>query len=124
MSTVTEDVGLAVAVRRLYELIDADDVPAMLDLFAEDAVYRRPGYDPIVGRAGLARFYRRDRIIREGRHTVAVVIADGRDAAAHGRFRGVLKSGEPLDLRFAEFLTTGPDGRFATRQTYYFAPLA
>jgi len=124
MSTVIEDVGVTATVHRLYELIDANDIPAMLDLFADDATYHRPGYDPILGRVQLERFYRQDRIIREGEHTPAVVLANGSDVAVHGRFRGVLKSGEPLELRYAEFFTMAPDGRFASRQTYFFAPLA
>jgi steroid Delta-isomerase len=123
MRSVTGTVGLAATVHRLYELIDTHDFTAMLELFADDVTYRRPGYDPIVGRAELARFYFEERIIREGTHTPELVLVSGSDVAVHGRFQGVLKSGVPVDYHYAEFFTAGPDGRFVARETYFFTPL-
>jgi ketosteroid isomerase-like protein len=119
----TKTIGTDVNVRRLYELIDAGDIPAMLELFTEDATYRRPGYDPLVGRDELERFYRHERIISEGVHTPELVLVNGEHIAVHGRFRGMLKSGNSVEIEYAEFFTVTPEGRFATRETYFFAPL-
>ena len=49
--------GHLAVVRRYYELVDADDVAGLVALFAPEAVYRRPGYEPLRGRAALTAFY-------------------------------------------------------------------
>ncbi|GLZ37992.1 nuclear transport factor 2 family protein [Actinokineospora sp. NBRC 105648] len=118
---VTDGAALA---RAVYDRVDADDVDGLLALFTEDCVYTRPGYDPWVGHAGLATFYREARSIRSGAHTLTTVLATGRDVAVHGEFHGLLRTGDEVHLRFAEFLELAADGRFARRITYYFAPLA
>ncbi|RLK58811.1 nuclear transport factor 2 family protein [Actinokineospora cianjurensis] len=121
--TMTATDGAALA-RAVYDRVDADDVEGLLALFTEDCVYTRPGYDPWVGHAGLATFYREARSIRSGAHTLTTVLATGRDVAVHGEFHGLLRTGDEVHLRFAEFLELAADGRFARRTTYYFAPLA
>ncbi|MFT7840529.1 nuclear transport factor 2 family protein [Saccharothrix sp. BKS2] len=111
------------AVRRYYELVDSGDVDGLLDLFAADAEYRRPGYPPLVGREQLARFYGEDRVIRAGRHSVHTVVAAGTEVAVTGGFAGVLKDGREVDLQFADFFSVAADGLFAGRQTFFFAPM-
>lgn len=110
-------------VRHYYELVDADDVPGLIALFAEDAVYHRPGYEPLVGHGDLNRFYTEDRVIESGRHSVTSLVTGENDVAVMGEFAGVLKNGREVSLRFADFFTL--DGRllFARRDTYFFAPL-
>jgi len=110
-------------VRHYYRLVDAGDVPALVSLFTPDATYHRPGYEPLVGHAGLTRFYGQDRVIREGRHTLSAVVATGGDVAVHGEFHGVLRDGREVGLRFADFFTLTTDGRFSRRDTFFFAPL-
>lgn len=39
-------------VRTYYELVDAGQVQAPVVLFAADAQYHRPGYEPLAGRSG------------------------------------------------------------------------
>ncbi|WP_447041114.1 nuclear transport factor 2 family protein [Streptomyces sp. DSM 118878] len=110
-------------IRRYYELVDAGDVPGLVNLFDEDAVYRRPGYEPLVGHAGLERFYREHRVIKEGRHTVATLVLHGDDAAVHGEFRGALHDGREVDLRFADFFTFSDANTFRSRDTFFFTPM-
>ncbi|MFB4421393.1 nuclear transport factor 2 family protein [Streptomyces sp. QL37] len=110
-------------IRRYYELVDVDDVPGLVNLFTEEAVYRRPGYEPLVGRTDLERFYREDRVIREGRHVVSTLLLDGDDAAVHGTFSGTLRDGREVDLRFADFFTFSEADAFCCRETFFFAPL-
>jgi ketosteroid isomerase-like protein len=110
-------------VRRFYALVDAGDFTGATAMFDDALEYHRPAYEPICGRAGLARFFAEDRPIREGRHTLTAVVADGRRVAVHGAFDGVLRDGRPVSLRFADFFVLAPDGRFTRRDTYFFAPL-
>ncbi|WP_328930069.1 nuclear transport factor 2 family protein [Streptomyces sp. NBC_00190] len=110
-------------VREYYSLVDDGDIGGLIELFAPDAVYHRPGYEPMQGRADLERFYRTQRVIREGSHTITAIIQSGADVAVRGEFRGVLNDGRATSLRFADFFSLSPDGRFARRNTFFFAPL-
>lgn len=116
----------AVRTRRLrqyYERVDAHDVTGLLDLFADDAVYHRPGYEPLVGRADLEQFYLAGRVIREGRHSVRTAVVDGAEAAVHGEFDGVLKDGRAVSLRFADFFVFNDEDAIQRRDTFFFTPL-
>ncbi|MET9173274.1 MULTISPECIES: nuclear transport factor 2 family protein [Streptomyces] len=110
-------------IRRYYELVDVGDVPALVELFDRDAVYRRPGYDPLVGRTELERFYREQRVIKEGRHTLSTTLVHADGAAVHGTFEGTLHDGRTVSLRFADFFTFTDTGRFRSRDTFFYAPL-
>ena len=121
MVQTTAELG-ASRIRRYYELVDAGDVPALVDLFAPDAHYRRPGYQTLVGHAQLERFYREQRVIREGRHTLSTLVATDDEIAVHGLFRGVLRDGTEVELRFADFFRMAPLGRIASRDTFFFVP--
>ena len=107
---------------RHFELIDAGDMAGMAELFQADAVYRRPGYPPFVGRAEILRFYTTLRPIRSGRHSLETALAGGGQIAVRGGFVGVRYDDAPIDLRFSDFFTLGSDGRFTGRETYFFAP--
>lgn len=114
---------IAGRVRRYYTLVDAGDVDSLVRLFAPGATYRRPGYDPIAGHDGLDAFYRTQRVIESGRHTVVSLIVEGNGVAVEGEFHGTLKDGTQADLRFADFFRLDDDLLFETRQTYFFAPM-
>jgi steroid Delta-isomerase len=111
------------AVRHFYRLVDSGDVPGLAALFAPDAPYRRPGYELMVGPEGLRGFYGEARVISAGAHTLTSLLTDGRTVGVFGEFHGVLKDGNPVDLRFADSFTLRPDGLFSSRDTYFFAPL-
>jgi steroid Delta-isomerase len=111
------------AVRSYYSLVDANDFTALVRLFSEHAVYRRPGYEPLAGREALAAFYGGQRVIAHGRHEIAEIVADGRKVAVHGRFTGQIKNGDQVALRFADFFTLDPAGLFESRDTFFFAPM-
>ena len=72
----------AEAVSLYYQRVDAGDVPGILQLFAENALYRRAGYEPIVGHYALRDFYLNQRVIRSGQHRVTKLVCDGADVAA------------------------------------------
>lgn len=108
--------------RHYYERVDADDVDAVLDWFADDAVYHRPGYDPMEGRAALADFYGGGRVIASGSHTLDDVLLDGRRVAVRGVFAGALKDGSLVRLGFSDFITYDEAGRAVERRSYFAQP--
>ncbi len=110
-------------VRRYYELVDAGEVSSLAALFAEDTVYRRPGYQPIRGRAELVAFYTGERVIETGVHTLSDVVVQSPRVAVNGEFTGVLKDGSDVSLKFADFFAVSEDGLFTERETFFFAPM-
>jgi hypothetical protein len=85
---------------KYYATVDAGDPEATTALFAADATYDRPGYDTFAGPA-IGEFYRGDRIIVSGAHTVTEVVVDGNRAATRGEFNGKAQGrlGRPRGLR-------------------------
>ncbi|MFC8571192.1 nuclear transport factor 2 family protein [Streptomyces sp. NPDC057245] len=121
--TAFEVEQIAERVRRYYALVDDGDVRGVVGLFADRAVYERPGYEPIVGRDGLDAFYRGERVIDTGSHTVVSLVVGTGDAAVEGEFHGTLKDGSEVDLRFADFFRLNEDLLFEARNTYFFSPM-
>jgi steroid delta-isomerase len=117
---MTDD-DLADIVQRYYRLVDASNFAPMLELFADDVVYRRPGYAPLVGKPALANFYRGVRVIDSGRHRLLSVLVHEGAAAVEGQFAGRLKDGTQVDLKFADFFRFRGD-RIVERTTYFDAP--
>ena len=112
----------AEAVSLYYQRVDAGDVPGILQLFAENALYRRAGYEPIVGHYALRDFYLNQRVIRSGQHRVTKLVCDGADVAVQGTFAGTLHDGSVASLEFADFFRV-ENGVFAERTTYFFIAL-
>jgi len=110
--------------RTFYDCVDRGDVPAIAALFARHASYHRPGYEPFLGPEGMTRFYGAERRIRDGRHQLDLIVADGGRVAVRGSFHGTLHGGDPIELRFADFFELDPDGLFTRRDTFFFSPLA
>ncbi|AXH95276.1 nuclear transport factor 2 family protein [Ornithinimicrobium avium] len=108
--------------RHYYERVDADDVQGVLDWFAADAVYHRPGYAPMRGRAALAAFYGGERVIASGAHTLDDVLVDGDRVAVRGRFEGTLRDGSSASVGFADFITYDRDGRALERRSLFEVP--
>lgn len=113
---------LEACTRHYYARVDAGDVEGVLDWFAEDAVYHRPGYPPMEGRASLAGFYGGERVIASGSHTLDDVVVDGRRVAVRGVFAGTLKDGTEVELGFADFITYDDTGRALERRSYFARP--
>lgn len=110
------------AVQAYYDRVDANDVDGLLELFAENAWYERPGYDRFTGRPALRAFYSGARVIESGRHTISRTV-EGRDCVAvEGRFEGRLKDGRDVSLRFADFFELDGE-RIGGRRTYFYAAL-
>ena len=111
------------AIYRYYRLVDQGDVDSVVKLFAENAIYERPGYDPMIGRDQLDKFYGSQRIIDSGQHTVVKMLVNSSYVAVEGEFAGRLKDGGTVDLRFADFFVVNDGLLIEARNTYFFSPL-
>jgi steroid Delta-isomerase len=116
---VSDSVALQQA-HLLYQLVDAGDAASVAQLHAPDAVYHRPGYEPMVGRERVFQFYHRDRIIAEGRHILETTVADDFQVAINGQFIGTLHDGSAVELRFADFFLVDEHALIVHRRTFYF----
>lgn len=113
---------LAERTRHYYANVDAGDVEGVLDWFADDAVYHRPGYDPMVGRDALRAFYGGERVIESGSHHLEQLVSDGATVAVRGTFTGRLKDGSFVTLGFADFIDYDARGRARERRSYFGTP--
>lgn len=104
-----------------YQAIDSQEIDHVVELFADDATYERPGYAPLVGVAAIEEFYRTERVIDSGVHSVSNLLVDGHKVAVEGEFIGRLRDGSDVTVRFADFFLV-MSSRFARRHTYFFAP--
>ena len=109
---------LSTVVSNYYRNIDRRDVPAALACFAEDAVYRRPGYSAFVGLRAINAFYRAERVISTGRHHLESIVEDTDTVAVRGSFSGTSHDGDPLEVRFADFWRFS--GRVVVERNTYF----
>jgi ketosteroid isomerase-like protein len=110
-------------VRCYYRLVDAGRVSELVVLFAEHAVYHRPGYSPLVGQGSLAEFYHNERVIQTGRHDLTGLLIQPGQAAVHGDFTGILKDGSRVRLRFADFFVFTDEALIERRETFFFTPM-
>lgn len=106
-----------------YANIDAGDIPAALACFASTAVYRRPGYELLVGFASIARFYDGTRVVGPGRHEIEAIIESPDEIAVRGRFDGTYGDGSALHARWGDFWRF-EDGKVIERNSYFDAPVA
>lgn len=120
MSTDPRD--LRAAVQGYYDALDADDIEAVLATFSGDVLYRRPGYEDIVGLQQLRNYYSSERKIAPGRHVLRRILVDDLDAAAQGTYEGQLKDGGRTTVGFAAIFTFDHGGRITEHQTYFFIP--
>jgi hypothetical protein len=115
-------IALVSAVRR-YLLVDAGDVTGLIGLFAPDARFHRPGYQPLTGRDELERFYREDR----GSRRVRTRSRRSSRPTATSRCRASSAACYATDGRPASgSRTSSPSGRTASScgdPTFFFAPL-
>lgn len=104
-------------IRAYYEYVDADAIDNLVELFAEDIVYERPGHPAIDGIVDFRRFYEEERPIGASDHTVDKLYVDGETVIVRGRFEGTL-AGETVAFGFADFHRFNDDGEIEHRWTY------
>jgi len=105
-------------VLRYFELVDGSRFEELLDLFDPDIIYERGGTGIIRGIDKLRQFYNEQRVIERGKHQLETVLIEGDWAAIRGTFTGVLKTGESVTIRFADFHQFR-NGRIWRRYSYF-----
>lgn len=104
------------AIQNYYALSDAQDIDALLSLFAEDAVYDRAGAR-YVGLGAISAFFREERKIH-GKHTIETIYSLGSHVIALGIFEGVGEAGDPRRVGFADFWEFDEIDRVRRRRTF------
>lgn len=107
-----------VLVRQYYELVDAGNTEALLQLFTNDVHYQRQGTPDLVGIDAMRHFYEHDRLIDYGRHVLDEVLVGQEWVAVRGTFRGWLRSGEAVTLEFTDWHHV-VGGRIDRRQSFF-----
>lgn len=109
-------------VRHYYEYVDHNDVTAVVELFADNSTYCRPGYERMTGRSAIESFYRQVRVIASGHHTLTrLVRAVPGEVFVSGEFSGELRSGEAIDVGFADYFRIR-GGQIVERESYFSVP--
>ena len=108
-------------VRSMFNTIDSRDWDGLEELFCENMIYERPGYEPLVGYRRVHKFYREERVIASGTHILDGIVVNGDRGACWGRFVGLHKNGSAIDEGFADAYTFR-DGKVETRKSYFFRP--
>ncbi|MGW7419526.1 3-isopropylmalate dehydratase small subunit [Streptomyces sp. NPDC054813] len=108
------------SVHALYRRIDEGDFAGFAALFHEDAVYHRPGSPALVGRDAIEAYYRDERTVADGTHTLSRVLLSDGAVAVDGAFSGRLTNGREQAHRFAEIFEFGPDGLVTRRDSFLF----
>jgi hypothetical protein len=119
-----------------YAAVDRRDFAAVMDRFADDAIYRREGWPDMVGRDAIADFFHNKRKLT-GTHTVdpqdirpgeissrATAVPLGRAVrVSRGIFSGLL-DGSPIDdLTFEDlWIVRESDGKVIFRQSWISKP--
>lgn len=113
--------GARLRLDTVYQVIDRCDWPALEDLLHVDVIYERPGYDPLIGRDRVMRFYREERKVASGRHELHGVMQERDRAVCWGQMRGTLRDGSPAEVGFADVYSF-EDGKVRTRRSYFYQP--
>lgn len=108
-------------IRTMFKSIDCADWPSLATCLHPEVTYERPGYEPLAGRERVMRFYRHERAVTTGRHTVEGILVSHGEAAAWGVMSGVLTDGRQVTVRFAEIYQFA-QGRIQRRRSYFFTP--
>lgn len=104
-----------------FAAVDEPDLDALLVRYADDVVYERPGYPPIVGRDALEHFYYVERRIAVGQHTIEGVLCENGRGAAWGSFEGLSRTGDRLAERWCDVYAFERD-LIVFRRTHFYRP--
>lgn len=104
-------------IHRYYELVDEGAVDALVDLFSDDIVYRRPGHPPIEGIEAFRAFYEEGRPIGASNHSIEATYIDGETVIVRGRFSGTL-AGDEVAFVFVDIHHFDAEGSIDKRWTY------
>jgi len=105
-------------VKKYYKAVDENDLNTLFSVFSDDIIYERPGYEPLKGMKDFQNFYKSNRIIKEGHHTLKNIIVKEPYVIVEGEFNGILKNGNKSYTKFVDVYTF-KDGKAYRRHTYF-----
>jgi uncharacterized protein len=108
-------------VRKAFAAVDAMDWEALASLLHPEVVYERPGFEPLVGRDRVMRFYRVERTITRSVHQFDGVVAQDGQAVAWGNADCELADGTRTTIGFADVFGFA-GGLIRHRRTHFFVP--
>ena len=111
---MTSDPILSV-IREHYRLVDEMRWSDLSAFYDNDALYQRGSLPIITGAAAIESFYRTHRFIASGRHTIVNITITSPFADVDGRFSGVLKSGDAVEIVYHDHFEFGPSGQILNR---------
>jgi len=88
-------------IRSYYDGVDNDRLDEILDLF-EDKIYYKRGSRVFSGRDEVQHFYKRERLIRDGKHHVKLTISPP-NVYVSGHFEGSLRDNRVVKVDFEDF---------------------
>jgi len=88
-------------IRSYYDGVDNDRFDEILDLF-EDKIYYKRGSRVFSGRDEVQHFYKRERLIRDGKHHVKLTISPP-NVYVSGHFEGSLRDNRVVKVDFEDF---------------------
>lgn len=102
-----------------FQAIDSGNWDSLSELLADEVIYERPGYSPLVGKKVVLDFYKNIRIIKTGTHVVKEFIGSDAMLCYHGSFTGESHSGDQLSVDFCDFCNI-KDGLLCYRKTFFY----
>lgn len=109
------------SIAEIYRSIDHRNWDDLEKLLSPDVLYSRPGYPDFTSRAEFIHFYRHDRPIERGEHSLRAIMTKGPLGCCWGAFNGVYHDGGKIDILFSDWYLF-EDGVVSTRRTFIFAP--
>ncbi len=106
---------LEITVMAYYNFVDRKEYEHLLDLFADDIIYRRCS-QVFNGKEALRNFYTQERDLL-GKHRLENVLGENNVVVVEGRFEGT-KNDSPFQVRFSDFFWFNANGRIKERHTY------
>src|SRR4051794_12168042 len=106
---------------QLFGAIDSSDWAEVARIVHPEISYERPGYEPFKNIERLLHFYRNERVLASGKHSLEWIVRDGDHAACWGRFVGKKLDGSDVDELFADCYTF-EGGKIRTRRSFFFRP--
>jgi hypothetical protein len=112
---VSKNERLEWTIRSHYRFVDEQRWDELRAAYAREATYQRGTRSELVGAAAIDRFYRFDRIIAAGRHTITRLEVKSHRVNVRGHFSGTLKSGEAVEIEYRDDYEFTRSGRIRRR---------
>lgn len=109
-------------INSLLRAIDDEDWDSLGKLLHHETVYEVSGFPRFEGSLAVMDYYENIRPIKSGSHSIDRLIKEGDWACCTGRFAGVKKDGEKVELLFSDALEF-EDFKIKQRRVYFCIPV-